>query len=212
MWVDSVVKTMRRCRVVFVLPPQININRQSFSESKECNLISFQYHFPSTSERTQILSVVETNELCEHNIVSLCHQYRLHTFCRLAAAHICIINMKFYGIIVNNYILFEEDLPFMKHENVRKFCAGLNNLIYTYLLFTSVITPLYKALESCILQCTSILMLQSTSSAKLIRVRDQNESYLQRSKHLRVLYPLSKWITTSPRRYPSKFILGLHYF
>ena len=211
MWVDSVVKTMRRCRVVFALPPEININRQIFLESKECNLISIQYRSPSTSERKQILSVVETNELCEHNILSFCHQDRLHTVCRLPVTHICIISMKFYGLMVNNYILFEEDLSFIKHDNLRKFCACLNNLIYTYLLFTSVITILYKALESCILQCTSILMLQSTSSAKLNRVIYQNALHLQRSKNLRVLYPLSKWITTSPRRYQSKFILGLHY-
>ena len=212
MWVYSVVKTMRRCRVVFALPPEININRQSFSESKECNLISIQYRSPPTCEWTQILSVVETNELCEHNFVSFCHQDRLHTVCRLAVTHICIINMKFYGLMVKDYILFEENLSFINHENLRKCCACFKNLIYTYILFTSVITTLYKALESCILQCTSILMLQSTSSAKLIRVTYQNESYLQRSKNLRVLYPLSKWITTSPRRYPSKFILWLQYF
>ena len=212
MWVQSVVKTMRRCRVVYALPPEININRQSFSESKECNLISIQYRSPPTCERTQILSVVETNELCEHNFVSFCHQDRLHTVCRLAVTHICIINMKLYGLMVTNYILFEDDISFIKHENLRKFCVFLNNLIYTYLLFTSVITPLYKALESCILQCTPILMLQSTSPAKLIRVIYQNKLHLQGGINLRVLYPLSKWITTSPRRYPSKFILGLHYF
>ena len=212
MWVDSVVKTMRRCRVVFVLPPKININRQSFSESKECNLISIQYRLPSTSERTKILSVVETNELCKHNLVSYRHQYRLHIVCRLPVTHISIINMKLYGLMVKNYILFEENLSFIEHENLRTFCACLINWICTYFLFTTVITTLYKALELCILQCTSILMSQSSSSEKLIRVIYQNESHLQRSKNLRVLYPLSKWITTSPRRYPSKFILGLHYF
>ena len=211
MWVDSVVKTMRRCRVVFALPPEININRQCLSESKEYNLISIQYRLPSTSERTHILSVVETNELCEHNSVSFRHQYKLHTVCRLPVTHICIINMKLYGLVVKNYILFEEDLSFINYENLRKFCACLNNLIYTYLLFASVITTLYKALESCILRCTSILMLQSTSSAKLIGVTYQNELHLQGGTNLRALYPLSKWITTSPRRYPSKFILGLHY-
>ena len=183
---------MRRCRVVFSLPPKININCQRFSESKECNLISIQYRLPSTSERTQIVSVVETNEVCGHNFVSFRHQYRLRTVCRLPVTHICIINMKLYGLMVKNYILFEEDLLFIKHENLRKFCACLNNLIHTYLLFLSVITTLYKALESCILQCPSILMLQSTSSAKLISVIYQNESHLQRSKNLRVLYPLSK--------------------
>ena len=183
---------MRRCRVVFALPPEININRQRFSESKECNLISIQYRSQSTSERKQILSVVETNELCEHNILSFCHQDRLHTVCRLPVTHICIISMKFYGLMVNNYILFEEDLSFIKHEKLRKFCACLNNLIYTYLLFTSVISTLYKALESCILQCTPILMLQSTSPAKLIRVIYQNKLHLQGGINLRVLYPLSK--------------------
>lgn len=183
---------MRRCRVVFALPPKINTNLQSFSKSKECHLISIQYRLPSTSERTQILSVVETKELCEHKLVSFRHQYRLHTVCRLPVTHICIINMKLYGLMVKNYILFEEDLSFINHENLRKCCACLNNLIFTYLLFTSVITTLYKALESCILQCTSILMLQSTSSAKLIRVIYQNELHLQRGTNLRVLYPLSK--------------------
>ena len=183
---------MRRCRVVFSLPPKININCQRFSESKECNLISIQYRLPSTSERTQIVSVVETNELCGHNFVSFRHQYRLHSVCRLPVTHICIINMKLYGLMVKNHILFEEDLSFIKHDNLRKFCACLNNLINTYLLFTSVITTFYKTLESCILQCTSILMLQLTSSAKLISVIYQNESHLQRSTNLRVLYPLSK--------------------
>ena len=112
---------MRRCSVVFALPPEININRQSFSESKECNLISIQYRSPSTSERKQILSVVEINELCEHNILSFCHQDRLHTVCRLPVTHICIISMKFYGLMVNNYILFEEDCANW-HKSAKKAC------------------------------------------------------------------------------------------
>ena len=197
---------MRPCRIILVSPPETNRNCQFIEISTECNCnrnknsltyiqetlnlncVMKEYHvrcqirkFRDAVKCCQLFNFFK-NHFCEHYFYI---QWRLTS------------NQKLFSTLtkVFSYIIYLREC-----EKCVYYLTG----IYCYILFSSVIYNVNKIHGSFDIKFVLCFMVQLCLPKKLIEQKSHISIYQIISEKLRVVHPLSIWITTSPKKYRSK--------
>jgi hypothetical protein len=205
---------MRRCRVAFVSPPETNNNSQCLVITTECNCISNKNHSTSPIKTVNsMFSTIQKSNHVDHGRVKSAQN-------QIAVCQFCNVDLGYDGaFIINKYfetngaldVLLIFELLFQRIHNIytsdaRVCCLAV---IYSYFSCVSVIVSNYNNIKRlCLIKPLICLILQLSLPKKLIEPPNPGTSYLKKSEKVRVVYPLSKWITTSPKKYLSKLVLN----
>ena len=203
---------MRRCRITFVSPPETNRNSQDFVIKQEFYCIKNKDTLTHKVEALKRSSVMKENNV-HGRVRSSRHSVTFRQLFIIAKNQICDDTFsKQWKIICNLklYPVFRKVFPYI--DNLRK-CEQIVcyiTIIYCYIFFISVINNVDTVLRVCYIKHVECFVEQLCTTKKLIEANNQNSIYQIRSEHSRVVYPLSKWITTSPKKYLSKWFTHLN--
>jgi hypothetical protein len=197
---------MRRCRIIIVSPPETKRNSQYFEIKTECYCTQNKHHL------THILDTLNLNYVIKesHEHCKIRNSQHAVKFCQLfsfAKNQIC--DYSFYDlwrIILNLKLLsmLKKVFPYISYSRECEKCVYYLTSIYCNNLFSSVINNVDKIDVLCYIKLVVCFMVQLCLPKKLIELKNHISIYQIIREQVRVVHPLSKWITTSPKKYRSK--------
>ena len=194
---------MRRCRVKFVSPPETISHGTSTENDSSRTKITL----TSMIDQTNTDSKIQINPIDDGQLEVFQQQlgfdqilwyYTSNVDSRITDMYL----QNFKGLVF--YLctkVFHQIINLYQHET----CVCRVALVY--FSYTSVMTKVYDIIQLCLTNYVLCLMLKMYLPKRPIELLNQTTLYLKISEQVRVVCPLSIWITTSPKKYLSKLIL-----
>ena len=194
---------MRRCRVKFVSPPETISHGTSTENDSSRTKITL----TSMIDQTNTDSKIQINPIDDGQLDVFQQQlgfdqilwyYTSNVDSRITDMYL----QNFKGLVF--YLctkVFHQIINLYQHETY--FCR----VALVYFSYTSVMTKVYDIIQLCLTNYVLCLMLKMYLPKRPIELLNQTTLYLKISEQVRVVCPLSIWITTSPKKYLSKLIL-----
>ena len=200
-------------RVMFVSPPETNNNNiQSFVLTTECDCVLNKNYSTLKTEKTinPICFATLKINLTNNATIVECEQNKIapFQFCKLDFKHdgdYTISKHSQTSILVLVLLLCKQLIEHIHNINIIELFSCCLAIIYSYFLPLPVIFNKYKTIKRlCLTKWLICMILQLYWPKTQTRNQTYKNILLERSQNVRGVYPLSKWITTSPKKYPSK--------